>query len=793
MSHLSQMTGLAVQNFLSAGTGIALAFAVMRAFAAGGVTQLGNFWVDLTRITLWLLLPGALIAAFAFIAMGVPQTLAASVTATTLAGGEQTIALGPVAFQLAIKHLGTNGGGFFGVNSLHPFEGPSALATSLQIILQVVIPFGLCLAFGRIVGDARQGRMLLAVMVGFVLVATLAIYAAEAAGNPLHIAAGLSPAQGNMEGKDLRFGLALAALFTATTTGASCGAVNAMLDSFTPLGGLVPMFLIQLGEVLPGGVGSGLYGMLVFALLAVFVAGLMVGRTPEYLGKKVQAREVKLAMLAVLVLPAAILGFAGLSLVLEVGTASLQDAGPHGLSEMLYAFTSAAGNNGSAFGGLTADTPWLNTTLGIAMLAGRFGFVIPVLAIAGSLAAKPRAPEGPGTLPTHGPLFIGLLAGVILILGGLQYLPALALGPIAEHFAMLAGQNLLKALPMQTSIALFDGAILRRAALDAVLKLNLRHLVRNPVIFVTEVVSILVTILAVRDAAAGNAFGFQASVAAWLWLTVLFATFAEAVAEGRGKARAASLRAARGDTMARFVPLPESFGPDDTTLTIPRAAAELKRGDHVLVEAGEIIPSDGEIVQGIASVNESAVTGESAPVIREAGGDRSAVTGGTLVVSDRILVRTHRRGRRHLPGPYDRDGRGRLAQKNPNEIALDILLAGMTIIFLIAVVTLVGLASYSGSAPSMVVLAALLVTLIPTTIGGLLSAIGIAGMDRLVRFNVPGHVRPRGRGRGRRGRAAARQDRHHHLRQPPGSSLHRGTRRERGGDGRSRRAGQPGG
>jgi len=441
MSHLSQMTGLAVQNFLSAATGIALAFAVIRAFAAGGVTQLGNFWADLSRVTLWLLLPGSIIAGFAFIAMGVPQTLEASATVTTLAGAEQTIPLGPVGFQLAIKHLGTNGGGFFGVNSLHPFEGPSALATSLQIILQTVIPFGLCLAFGRIVGDARQGRALLAVMVGFVLVATLAIYAAEAAGNPLHIAAGVAPAQGNMEGKDFRFGLALAALFTATTTGASCGAVNAMIDSFTPLGGLVPMFLIQLGEVLPGGVGSGLYGILVFALLAVFIAGLMVGRTPEYLGKKVQAREVKLAMLAVLVLPAAILGFAGLLLVLEVGTASLQDGGPHGLSEMLYAYTSAAGNNGSAFGGLTADTPWLNITLGLAMLLGRFGFVIPVLAIAGSLAGKPRAPEGPGTLPTHGPLFVGLLAGVILILGGLQYLPALALGPIAEHFAMLAGQT----------------------------------------------------------------------------------------------------------------------------------------------------------------------------------------------------------------------------------------------------------------------------------------------------------------------------------------------------------------
>ena len=441
MSHLSQMAGLAVQNFLSAATGIALAFAVIRAFAAGGVKQLGNFWADVVRITLYVLLPGSLVAAFAFIAMGVPQTLAASVDAMTLEGATQSIPLGPVAFQLAIKHLGTNGGGFFGVNSLHPFEGPSALATSLQIILQAAIPFGLCLTFGRLVGDMRQGRALLAVMLGFVLAATLAIYAAEAGGNPLHLAAGLAPDLGNMEGKDVRFGQALAALFTATTTGASCGAVNAMIDSFTPLGGLVPLFLIQLGEVLPGGVGSGLYGMLVFALLAVFIAGLMVGRTPEYLGKKVQAREIKLVMLAVLVLPAAILGFTAVSLVLPAALSSLQDGGPHGLTEMLYAYTSAAGNNGSAFGGLTADTPWLNVTLGLAMLAGRFGFVIPVLAMAGSIAAKPRAPEGPGTLPTHGPLFIGLLAGIILILGGLQYLPALALGPIAEHFAMIAGQS----------------------------------------------------------------------------------------------------------------------------------------------------------------------------------------------------------------------------------------------------------------------------------------------------------------------------------------------------------------
>ena len=427
MSYFSQMAGLTVQNFLSASTGIALALAVSRAFARGGLGSLGNFWADFVRAALYVLLPLSLVVGLVFVALGIPQTFADYVTATTLEGGTQVIPLGPAALQIAIKHLGTNGGGFFGVNSLHPFEGPGALVTAIQIWAQAVIPFALCLAFGRIVRDARQGHTLLAVMLGFVAVATLAIYAAEAAGTPIMASLGVDPAQGNMEGKDLRFGLALAALFTATTTGASCGAVNAMLSSFTPLGGMVPLFLIQLGEVLPGGVGSGLYGILVFTLLAVFIAGLMVGRTPEYLGKKVQAREIKLAMLAVLVLPAA--------------TASLAHAGPHGLTEMLYAYTSATGNNGSAFGGLTADTPWLNTTLGIAMLLGRFAYVVPVMAIAGSLAAKVKAPEGAGTLPTHGPLFAGLLAGIILILGGLQFLPSLALGPLAEHFVMLSGKT----------------------------------------------------------------------------------------------------------------------------------------------------------------------------------------------------------------------------------------------------------------------------------------------------------------------------------------------------------------
>lgn len=441
MSYLSQMAGLTVQNFLSAATGMALALAFCRAFAAGGLRDLGNFWADLVRVTLYVLLPLALVVGIAFVAMGMPQTFAPYAEATTLEGAAQTVPLGPVAFQVAIKHLGTNGGGFFGTNSAHPFEGPSALATALQIWSHQVIPFAMALAFGHIVGDRRQGWALLAVMLAFVLGGTWIVYAAEAAGNPLHIALGVDPAAGNMEGKEVRFGQALVALFTATTTGASNGAVNAMFDSFTPLGGLVPLFLIQLGEVLPGGAGAGLYGMIVFVLLAVFVAGLMVGRTPEYLGKKVQAREIKLAMLAVLVLPAVILGFTAVSLVLPVAVASIQDQGPHGLSEMLYAYSSAAGNNGSAFGGLTADTPWMNMTLGIAMALGRFAYIVPMMAIAGSIAAKPKLAASTGTFPTHGPLFAGLLAGVILILGGLQFMPALALGPIAEHFLLFAGKT----------------------------------------------------------------------------------------------------------------------------------------------------------------------------------------------------------------------------------------------------------------------------------------------------------------------------------------------------------------
>jgi K+-transporting ATPase ATPase A chain len=367
--------------------------------------------------------------------------LAGYVDAQTLEGAKQTIALGPVAFQEAIKELGTNGGGFFNANSAHPFENPSAWSNYLEMISIFLIPLALTATFGRIVGDARQGFALLAVMGVFVIAAVFVCYGAEAGGNPLLTAIGVDPSMGNMEGKEVRFGPAMSALFAVMTTGTSCGAVIAMHDSFMPLGGLVPLFLIQLGEVVPGGVGSGLYGILVFAMLAVFVAGLMVGRTPEYLGKKVQAREIKLAMLAVLILPICILGGAALSLTLASPLSSLANAGPHGLSEMLYAFTSATGNNGSAFGGITSDTMYLDVMLGVAMLLGRFAFLIPVLALAGSIAPKPKLAESGGTFPTHGPLFVGLMVGVILILGGLQFLPALSLGPIAEHFTMQAGKT----------------------------------------------------------------------------------------------------------------------------------------------------------------------------------------------------------------------------------------------------------------------------------------------------------------------------------------------------------------
>ena len=438
MSNLSQMLGLTIHNFTSAATGIALAFAFFRGFAGRETKKLGNFWADATRVTLYLLLPVCFVYAIYLIACGVPQTLASTVDATTLEGVKQTLVLGPVAGQEAIKMLGTNGGGFYNANSAHPFENPTAWTNLIQMLSIFALGGGLTYTFGKAVKDTRQGWALLAAMLALFTVGAGICYWQEAAGNPVLHNLGL--AGGNMEGKEVRFGIAPSALFATITTAASCGAVNAMHDSFTAIGGLVPLFNIQLGEIVIGGVGSGIYGFLLFALLAVFVAGLMVGRTPEYVGKKIEAREVKLAVLAIAVLPLTILGFTALSSVVAPGLAGPLNKGPHGFSEILYALSSAVGNNGSAFAGLTAGTPYYNGILGIAMWVGRFFMIVPMLAIAGSLATKKHTPATAGSFPTTGPLWVGLLVGVILILGGLTFLPSLALGPIADHLAMIRGQ-----------------------------------------------------------------------------------------------------------------------------------------------------------------------------------------------------------------------------------------------------------------------------------------------------------------------------------------------------------------
>ncbi|MGC0055047.1 potassium-transporting ATPase subunit KdpA [Brucella pituitosa] len=439
MSYLTQMAGLTVQNFVSAATGVAIAIALIRAFSRKSMKTLGNFWIDLTRCVLYILLPICVVMTLAFVALGVPQTLGSYVEATTLEGARQVIALGPVASQLAIKMLGTNGGGFFNANSAHPFENPDAISNMIQMVAIFAIGAGLTNVFGRMVGNEKQGWAIFAAM-GVLFVAGVAIcYWAEAAGNPLIHALGIDGS--NMEGKETRFGIAMSALFAVVTTAASCGAVIAMHDSMMALGGMIPMINMMLGEIIIGGVGAGFYGIILFVVVAIFVAGLMVGRTPEYLGKKIEAKEVKMAMLAVLCLPLSILGFTAIASVIPTGLASIANPGPHGFSEILYAYTSGTANNGSAFGGLSGNTPWYNITIGLAMLMGRFLVIVPALAIAGSLVAKKAAPESAGTFPTHGPLFVGLLIGVILVVGGLIFFPALALGPVAEHLAMINGQT----------------------------------------------------------------------------------------------------------------------------------------------------------------------------------------------------------------------------------------------------------------------------------------------------------------------------------------------------------------
>ncbi|MER8374206.1 potassium-transporting ATPase subunit KdpA [Mesorhizobium sp. M1406] len=439
LSYLVQMAGLTVQNFVSAATGIAIAIALIRGFARASGKSIGNFWVDMTRSTLYLLLPFCIVLTLVYVWLGMPQMLGAYVGATTLEGARQTIAVGPVASQVAIKMLGTNGGGFFNANAAHPFENPDAISNLIQMVSIFAIGAALTNVFGRMIGNQRQGWAILSAMGVMFIAGVIVCYWAEAAGNPLVHALGIDG--GNMEGKETRFGIALSALFAVITTAASCGAVNAMHGSFTALGGMIPIINMQLGEVIVGGVGAGLYGILTYIVVAVFVAGLMVGRTPEYLGKKIEAKEVKMAMLAILCLPLAMLIFTAIAVVLPTGVASMGNAGPHGFSEVLYAYTSGAANNGSAFGGLSGNTPWYNITIGIGMLMGRFLVIIPALAIAGSLVAKKTVPASAGTFPTDGPLFVGLLVGVILIVGGLTFFPALAVGPIIEHLAGIHGQT----------------------------------------------------------------------------------------------------------------------------------------------------------------------------------------------------------------------------------------------------------------------------------------------------------------------------------------------------------------
>jgi K+-transporting ATPase ATPase A chain len=433
LSYLVQMLGLTHQNFLSAATGIALAVALIRGFSRSSVRTIGNFWVDVTRCTLYVLMPICVVYTLFLVWQGIPQTLQPYVDATTLEGAKQTIAVGPVASQVAIKMLGTNGGGFFNANAAHPFENPTALSNFVQMISIFALGAALTNVFGRMVGNQRQGWAILAVMGVLFLSGAIVTYWAEAGGTTALQALGLTG--GNMEGKEIRFGIVASSLFAVITTAASCGAVNAMHDSFTALGGMIPLINMQLGEIIVGGVGAGLYGMLLFVVLAIFVAGLMVGRTPEYVGKKIEARDIKMAMLAILVLPLMYLGWTAVAVVLPSAVASMANSGPHGFTEVLYAYTSATGNNGSAFAGLTGNTFFYNVTLASSMFVGRFFMIIPAMALAGSLAGKKSIPPSAGTLPTTGGLFVGLVVGVILIVGGLTFFPALALGPIVEHLA----------------------------------------------------------------------------------------------------------------------------------------------------------------------------------------------------------------------------------------------------------------------------------------------------------------------------------------------------------------------
>ena len=721
LSYLSQMVALAFHNFVSAAAGIAIAAALVRGIARDKAATLGNFWIDLTRSCLYLLLPICLVFAVFLVSQGMIQNFSAYQTAKVLdpyttqvakkdAGGQevkdakgnpvmedvkvetQTIPQGPVASQVAIKMLGTNGGGFFNANAAHPFENPTPLSNFLQMLSIFVIPARPDLLPGPDGEKTRStaGRCGPPCFCCSWGGADLLVGGGH--GNPRLTALGVDPSDGNMEGKEVRFGIFNSALFATVTTDASCGAVNSMHDSFTPLGGLVPLFNIQLGEVIFGGVGAGLYGMLVFVVLAVFLAGLMVGRTPEYLGKKIESFDVKVAALAILVPIVLSAGLHRLGASSQWGVKALNNAGPHGFSEMLYAFTSCIGNNGSAFAGLSANTPWYNLTLGLAMLIGRF-FAHRAGAGPGRQpgAQEDRAPER-RQFPGFRPHVRSAAHRHRADRRGVDFLPGNQSRP---HCGTLLDDELqqivLRIMTMAAKVkarSLFDKTILIPAIWDSFRKLDPRLMVRNPVMFVTMVGAVVTTAKLFYTPLHGGSLGFFLQIALWLWFTVLFANFAEAMAEGRGKAQAATLRKARTQTMAN------RRLRNGAIETIP--AESLRKDDIFVVKAGEPIPADGEVIEGAATVDESAITGESAPVIREAGGDRSAVTGGTRVLSDEIVVRVTAN-----PGESFMDRmialiEGASRQKTPNEIALTILLAALTIIFLVVIVTLKPFGAYAG-------------------------------------------------------------------------------------------------
>ena len=750
MSYFTQMAGLAYHNFVSAAVGISVAIAFIRGIAQKETDTIGNFWVDLVRASLWVLLPISIAGALFLVSQGVVQNLKPydkvavldpQTVTTTGADGkpqsqkvtEQTIAQGPIASQEIIKQFGTNGGGFLNANSAHPFENPTPLSNFVAMFGIFAISSGLTYTLGSMTGSRRHGWAVWSAMAFLFLAGVTVAYWAEARGNPLLTTSGAdqtttatSPG-GNMEGKEVRFGIANTALFATATTDASCGAINGWHDSFTPLGGLVPLANIELSEVVFGGVGAGLYGILVYIILSVFIAGLMVGRTPEYLGKKIQAFEVQMAMLTVLIFSLLILAFTATSSVSPAfGTSGIFNPGPHGLSEMLYAVLIGRREQRLRLWGHQREHALVQHD-------ARPDDAVRAVLHDHSAARHRRQPgaqeEGARVardVPRHDAAFRRAARRRHRHRRGADVLPGVEPGPDCRALHDECGAGVLMAAQAKS---IWDPQIVRRAIGDAFRKLHPRTMARNPVMFVVEIGSVLTTIRLVRDAAGGGSgLGFELQITFWLWLTVIFANFAEAMAEGRGKAQADALRRAKTETVAQRERADRSYE------TVPAPA--LRKGDVVRVQAGEVIPADGDIIEGVASVDESAITGESAPVIRESGGDRSAVTGGTKVLSDWIRVKVTVN-----PGETFLDRmialvEGAERQKTPNEIALNILLAGLTIVFLIAVVTLQPFAIYSGAPQSLFVLVSLLVCLIPTTIGGLLSAIGIAGMDRLVQHNV---------------------------------------------------------